>query len=409
MPEAQRRRALTITIVVVFFDMAGAGLIVPVMPGLLKELTGRGTTELALISGSMLFLYAAMQLLFAPLLGRLSDAFGRRVVLLGALLGLSIDYAILATAPSLALLFVGRAVAGICGASIAPARAVAADITAPNDRAKTFGLISAAGGMGLVVGPVIGGLLAELGTRTPFWISGVLVFATFVWAFFMLPETLEAPRRRPLGAPRARSSPTQYRESRALLILAVIFLMQLAAHSLYSVWAFFMIETLNWSALLIGLSMSMYGGLFAIVQAGLVGRATRRFGEQRLIIFSLLVGAMVYAALSMAQSTIVVFLLIAVGSLAAFATPALQSLLSKQADERSQGQIQGALSATLAVTAVIGPLVMTGAFAIFSDDIGVYWPGAPFVLAAVFVAAALAVFVGLVVGALRRQSQGGAT
>lgn len=375
---------------IVFIDMAGIGLIIPILPSLVESLGHTDVAHAALIGGELLFAYAAMQFLFAPVIGGLSDRFGRRPVLLGTLVALGVDYAMMAWAPTLAWLFAGRLISGVMGATWAAANSCIADIYPPEQRGRLFGLLGGAGASGFVLGPAIGGLLGTIGLRLPFVAASVLALAGAAIGYFIFAETLPADRRRPFTMARANPFGTLIRMARfpfVLGCLATIFLMQLAAQSQLSTWGYFLIARLGWSPLDIGLSVAAYGIAIAVAQGLVTGHAIARFGERRSALVGLIFGLPSYLILAFASAGWMIYLAIVVGAATGIAFPAMQGMMTARIEENSQGELQGAIASTVGLTSIIGPLAMTWVFGHFADTRGDYFPGAPFVLAAVLLVA----------------------
>ncbi len=377
---------------IVFIDMVGLGLIVPVMPTLLESLTGETVDRTAEIGGWLLFAYALMQFVFSPVIGGLSDRFGRRPVLLLTLTLLGIDYLIMAWAPNLWWLFVGRLMSGVMGASWAAANSCIADIAAPEERGKYFGLLGGAGASGFVIGPAIGGVLGSYGERLPFVAAGALCLVGATLGFFILRETLSADRRRHFTMARANPFGTLVQMSRTPVVLGflgVIFLMQLAAQSTFSVWAYYNILAFGWSGLQIGLSVALYGLLLAIVQGGLTGMAIARFGPRATCLLGFLFAIPAYLLFAFAPGSWAMIIGIVLGSFAGLTFPAMQQLMSERIAEDAQGELQGAIASIVSLTSIVGPLVMTGLFGAYSDAQGLFFPGAPFLLSCALLVAGL--------------------
>jgi DHA1 family tetracycline resistance protein-like MFS transporter len=378
-----------------FLDALSVGLVLPVMPGLILALSDLPVSRAAEIGGYLLFVFAAMQFVFAPVLGALSDRFGRRPVLLLAVFGFSLDYFVMAIAPSLVWLFVARLLSGFFGATYAAANAAIVDITPPEQRARNFGFAGAAIGVGLIFGPAIGGLLGEYSIRLPFIAAGVVTMALCLIGYFVLPETLPPEKRRAFSWTRANplGSVLSVAQSRiAVAVLAALFCVQLASQSYNSIWAFFTIEVAGWSPRAIGLSVALYGFLMAVVQGVLTGPVVARVGEIRAAYFSISIGVVVYLGLAFADGPASIYFWVVAGSLSGFAFPALQSLLSKNVDEDAQGELQGVVAASYSLTAIIGPLAMTQVFSAYTGESAVYMPGAPFILASALIVVSFAVF-----------------
>ncbi len=402
-PPPATNRILLFVCLVVFLDAMGIGLVLPVMPKLIEELSGVGNAGAAEIGGLLVFTYAGMQFLGAPILGGLSDRYGRRPVLLLALLGFSIDYFVMAASPTLIFLFVARFLSGVLGATYTAANAAIVDISDNESRAKFFGIAGAASGIGLIFGPAIGGLLGEYGTRLPFIASGVLALLTCVYGYFAFPETLRTESRREFSLRRANPigsilSVARNRETGPLVIvvLAVLFFIYLANQSYIAIWSYFVIEVANWSPLYIGFSIAVYGLSQAFVQGILTGPVIKRFGEVRAITFSLCIGIITFIGLALASKVpapgVAIYALILFGALSGFASPSLQALMTKNTPENAQGELQGANSSAFSITSIIGPILMTQFFSNFSDTEGVYLPGAAFLVSAFLVVVAMVTF-----------------
>lgn len=392
MSEQKHVHTLIFICLVVFFDALAVGLILPVMPDLIMELSEAPLGQAAAIGGYLTFTFAAMQFVAAPVLGGLSDRYGRRPVLLLALAGFSVDYFVMAAAPSLAFLFVARLISGILGATYPVANACAVDISTPENRAKNFGLLGGAIGLGFVFGPAFGGLLGEYGYRIPFIVAGLLSAGTCVYGYFALPETLPAESKRKFELRRANPFGSLLSISRfpiVLWVFAGIFFVQLAAQSYVSIWSYFTIELFDWSPQAIGISAAVYGIVLAGVQGGVTGPAVARFGEIRTAIFSLLLAVIVYTGMGLATQPLQVYFWIVIGGLSAMALPSMQALMSQRVPADAQGELQGAIASSYSLTAIIGPIMMTQLFASYTDELGLYLPGAPFLTGTVLICVAL--------------------
>ena len=386
------RHATLFAFLTVCIDAIGIGIIVPVMPDLLRELEGGSIANAAMWGGYLSFCYAVMQFLFSPLVGNLSDRFGRRPVLLVSLGVLAVDYLIMAMAPTLAVLFVGRVVAGIAAATYSTANAFMADVSAPQERAKNFGLLGAAFGVGFILGPLIGGFVGEYGTRAPFYAAAALAFFNFCYGAIVLPETLRKQNRRafdwrranPLGAFWAiRRLPT------VAWLMVALFLFNIA-HFIYpAIWSYFTKQTFGWSAREIGISLALVGVGFAIVQGALIGPILRRWGQTRTIFFALGFNFVSFSVLAFAREGWMAYAIMPVVALSALLSPALTGLMSSRVSDDAQGELQGAMSSVQSMTLIFSTLLMTQLFAYFSDAAApVYFPGAPFLLAATLTAMA---------------------
>lgn len=368
---------------IVFVDMLGIGLILPVMPRLIGEVAGVAVDRAAEIGGLLLFAYAGMQFLFAPVIGGLSDRFGRRPVLLTTLALLGFDYALMALAPTLAWLVVGRTVSGVMGASWSAANSCIADCVAPGKRGGAFGLLGGAGAAGYVLGPAVGGLAGEHGTRLPFMIAAALALGGALAGLFLLRETLPPERRRRFELRRANPLGSMLRMARAPFVLGCLltaFFMQLSAQAQLSIWAYWGELRFGWGPLAIGLTVTLFGVTLGLAQAVLTGRAIRRFGAPDTARWSLLFGLPCYLMLAFAPSPAVAIAAIVIGCVTGMTFPALQGLMTAHVDEDAQGELQGAIASTISLTAIIGPVMMTQIFAHFADGRGPYFPGAPFLV-----------------------------
>ncbi len=383
-------------LITVVIDAMGIGLILPVMPDLIRETTGGTLAQAAVWGGILSTAFAAMQFLFGPVLGALSDRFGRRPVLLLSLVVMAADYVVMALAGSIWLLLAGRIVGGVTAATHSTASAYMADISAPHEKARNFGLIGAAFGVGFVLGPVIGGLLAEWGTRAPFVAAAILALTNAAFGWFVLRETVTDRIRRPFEWRRANP----FGAIRAVSRLAgvgpliwVYFLYHFAAVVYPAIWAYFTAARFGWSPGLIGVSLAVYGLSLAFAQGLLVGPAIRFFGDARTVLLGLIIEVVSLVILGFISSGLLLLLLIPVTALGAIGLPALQGILSRAVADNAQGELQGVLTSLTAVAMVLAPLVMTQTFASFTRvDAAIYLPGAPFLLSAVIMALALVLY-----------------
>jgi DHA1 family tetracycline resistance protein-like MFS transporter len=400
------RHALLFIFITVLIEMAGFGLIMPVMPDLIMDLTGEGVGRAAIYGGAMLFLYAGLQFFLAPVVGGLSDRFGRRPVLLLALGGYAIDYFLMGFAPVLAWLFVGRAIAGIFGASYSAAGAYIADISPPEKRAANFGLLGAAFGLGFIVGPVVGGYLGDwFGPRAPFFGAGILAGVNLIYGYFVLPETLPPSKRRAFDWRRANpvGSLAQMRLYPAVVGLLAATMLYQIAHRVYpAIWSYFAIERFEWTKSDIGLSLGAVGIASVIVQGGLTRIIIPRIGEARATYAGLLIAAIAGVGFAVAPNGWAVYALIPVSGLAGLAGPAMQGLMSNRVPNDGQGELAGAVASLNSLSAVVGPPALTWLFGAFtSEGAPFYFPGAPFVAAGALALAAVAV----AAWALRRHAE----
>ena len=389
------KHALAFIAITMAIDMAGVGIIIPVMPELIRALAPVSIGEAAGIGGWLVFAYAGMQFFFAPIAGNLGDRFGRRPVLLLALVGLAIDYLVMALAPVLWLLFAGRIAAGVAGSTWSVANAYVADISGESERARNFGVVSAAAAAGLVLGPAIGGLLGAIDVRMPFYVAAALTAANALYGWLVLPETLSPVNRRPFewrranpigGLDQVRRYPT------VLGIMAALFLMQVATQALVHIWAFFNAEKFGWSPLQIGLSVTFYGITLAAIQGGLTGPVVKRFGEVNAGLIGLAAGLAAYLIFAFASVGWMMYAGIIIGCFGGFVTPSMQALMTRRVPPNAQGELQGAITCTLAITVVTGPLIMTQLFAAFTAPGAPYFPGAPFLASAFLIIASAILF-----------------
>lgn len=380
------KRALGFVLVTVLIDMIGLGLIIPVVPGLIRELTSADTVGASRYGGALFFAYAAMQFLWAPIIGGLSDAYGRRPLLLLSVVGLGVDNALTALSPSIAWLFAGRLVAGVCGASYATASAYIADVTTPEDRGRAFGLVGAAWGVGFVLGPALGGLLGAYGHRVPFFVAAALSLANALYGFFVLPETLAPRDRRPFSLKRANplGSLLALRQEKIPLGLATALFLYLLAGTVYpSVWTFYTMDRYGWGEGMVGASLAAYGLVATVVQAAGVGPVIARLGERRAAVLALAVDAATFVGLGLVTKGWMIFALVLVNAPAGIAYPAVKAVMSQRAPPSAQGMVQGAVGSLEGIASILGPLVMTGLFSVFAaKEAAVRVPGAPFLCAA---------------------------
>ncbi|MEO9897836.1 MAG: TCR/Tet family MFS transporter [Paracoccaceae bacterium] len=402
---ATNRLSLTFILVTVMIDAMGIGLIIPVMPDLLQEVQGAGIANAALWGGVLSTTFAVMQFLFAPILGGLSDRYGRRPVLLISTAIMAIDYLVMAVAGSIWLLLFGRVVGGITAATQSTASAYMADISAPEGKAKNFGLVGAAFGMGFVLGPLVGGLLGELGTRAPFFAAAVLAALNAMLGWMVLQETVTDRLRRPFSLTRANPLGS-LRVFRAMPtvggLIAVYFIYQLAFMVYPAIWSFWGQERFGWSPSTIGVSLALFGIMMAIMQGGLIRYVLQWFGDRGTVVYGLVFDLIAYMALAAVTSGTVVFILIPMAAFAAVISPALTGLMSQAVRDDQQGELQGALTSVSSLAAIFGYAVYPFIFAMFAQkeassaailNVALpYFPGAPYILSAMLVAVGLLLF-----------------
>jgi MFS transporter, DHA1 family, tetracycline resistance protein len=381
-----RKGSLTFIFITLLLDVTGLGIIIPVLPDLIKGMTGGDISKVSSYIGWLTFAYAAMQFVFSPVIGGLSDRFGRRPVLLCSLFGFGIDYILMGWAPTIGWLFVGRIISGITGASITTASAYIADVSAPEKRSQNFGLIGLAFGLGFIIGPVIGGLLGQFGARIPFFAAAGIALLNAAYGYFILPESLPPDRRRKFEWKRANPIGTMKHLGRYPVILSMIgslICVYLASHATQSTWTVYTIEKFGWNSKWIGYSLGFVGMMIAIVQGGLIRIIIPRLGQKRSIYFGLAFYAAGFICFSLASKGWMMFAFVIPFSLGGICGPALQSVISGQVPPNEQGELQGALTSLISITSIFGPLLMTNLFSFFTKSSSpVYFPGAPFMMGA---------------------------
>ncbi|HUS23458.1 MAG TPA: TCR/Tet family MFS transporter [Candidatus Binatia bacterium] len=391
---AASRRAVAFILATLLVDTIGFGIVIPVLPGLITQLTGEGIADAAVHGGWLAFAFAVAQFFCAPVLGNLSDRFGRRPVLLLSLLAFGVDYAVMGFAPTLAWLYAGRIVAGMAGAAFSPAYAYMADVTPPEQRARNFGLLGAAFGAGFVLGPALGGLLAQLGPRAPFFVASGCALANFAFGCVALPETLDPAHRRPFEWRRANplGALAQMRRHPAVLgLLGVMFLWQLGHQVLPATWSFYSMFKFGWSPVQVGASLAAVGVLMMISQGGLTGPLVARLKERRAAVVGLVCGATMYFGYAFATQGWMVYAVMLVWLLGGLTYPSVNALLSRQVPRNAQGELQGAVASLYSLSAIAGPPLMAHLFSAFSAPAArVYFPGAALFCAGLLTLGALA-------------------
>ena len=388
-----RKAAVGFIFITLLIDVMGWGLIIPVMPDLIAQLKNISINEASPYGAWLLSVYAITQFLFAPVIGNLSDKYGRRPVLLASLLGFGIDYIFLALAPSYGWLFAGRIIAGITGASFTTATAYIADVSTPETRAKNFGMIGAAFGLGFVLGPALGGLLAGLGTRVPFYAAAILCLLNCLYGYFVLPESLSKENRRAFHWKRANplGSLQLLKRNPAIGGLAIsFFLIYLAAQAVQGNWNFFTIYRFGWSEKMVGISLAVVGLLVGAVQGGLIRVINPRLGNEKSIYLGLLLYSLGLVLFAFATQGWMMFVFLIPYCLGGIAGPALQSILAGHVTSNEQGELQGALTSLMSLTTIIGPLIMNYLFYFFTNENApVHFPGVSFLLGALFMLASV--------------------
>ena len=391
-------RAVPIVLAAVLIDTIGFGIVIPVFPALITRLGQVGIDEATRIAGYMLVAFALAQFVAGPILGSLSDRFGRRPVLIASMLAFGIDYALMAAAPSLAWLFLGRGIAGIAGAIYGPASSVIADVTPPDGRSAAFGYVSAAFGIGFIIGPALGGLIAGFGPRAPFVAAAALALGNAAIMAFAMPESLDHDHRRPFRLRDAHivGAFKPLFENRMAAPLLVVALIWQLAHQVYpATWAFWATIRFDWSPGAIGLSLAYVGLIMALVQALLVAPVIERVGDRRALLIGLVFGAASFLAMAFVTAGWQTYAIMVVGALSGFVGPAVNGLFSRMVGPERQGALQGGLGSLGSVAAIVSPLMMTQTLAAGVER---GFPGAAFLLAGALVLVALGIVMGKVLG-----------
>jgi DHA1 family tetracycline resistance protein-like MFS transporter len=389
-----KKAAVGFIFITILIDIIGFGIIIPVLPQLLQQLmhvTDR--TDISAISKPAIFLtliYGLMQFIFAPILGSLSDRYGRRPVLLFSLLGFGLDYIFLAFAPSIGWLFLGRMISGITGASITTASAYMADISDEKNRAQNFGMIGAAFGLGFIIGPMLGGLLGELGTRIPFLVAAGLALVNALYGYFVLPESLDIEHRRSIDLKKANPISSLLKFKKYPAVLGLIFsllLIYLSAHAVQSNWSFANINKFGWTPKMIGISLAVVGVLVSLVQGLLIRVVNPRLGNEKSVYIGITLYALGLTLFAFATQGWMMFLFLVPYCLGGISGPALQALISAHVPKNEQGELQGSLTGLQSLTTIVGPPMMIGLtsyFSIKNNPNHIYFPGAAFLLGAIF-------------------------
>lgn len=385
-----KKAAVNFILVTVLIDVIGFGVIIPVLPKLLAEMNNVSLNEASTYGGYLLAAFAVAQFIFSPIMGNLSDRYGRRPVLLLSLFGFAVDYLILAFAPTYLWLMIGRIIAGVCGASFTTASAYIADVSTEENRAQNFGMIGAAFGLGFIIGPLLGGVFGEIGVRVPFYVAAGLSFLNFLYGYFILPESLAPDKRRAFDWRRANPVGTLkqlFNYSGIRYLLLAYFLLSLAAHAVNTNWTYFTMYRFGWSEFMVGLSLACAGVLVGVAQAGLAQKAYNFFGAGKSIYLGIALYGSGMLLFAFASASWMMFVFLIPFCLGSICTPNLQSYLSSQVGADEQGELQGGIASIQSLTTIFGPLIMTGIFYYTTqDNAPVYFPGSAFALAAVLVA-----------------------
>jgi MFS transporter, DHA1 family, tetracycline resistance protein len=391
-----KRLPITFILISVVLDSMGIGLIMPVMPDLIQEVEGAGLGTAAVWGGILATIFAAMQFLFGPTIGSISDRFGRRPVLISSLVVMALAYVLMALAHTIWLLIIARIIGGITAATQSTSAAYMADISKPEEKAANFGLLGAAFGVGFILGPLMGGLLAEYGTRAPFWAAAFLATANAVFGYYVLPETVTDTIRRtfswkranPLGAFRNIGSLPGLKR-----LMLITFVYTIAFFVYPGVWAYYGAERFGWGPGMIGVSLAVFGIGIAVVQGLLIRPIIRRIGERKAVILGLSIDVAAFIALGFVTQGWIALAMTPLTALGSIAGPALQGIMSRTAADNQQGELQGTVSSINAVATIIAPLMVTQTFWYFTHESApVYLPGAPFLLSAVLTLGCIFVF-----------------
>lgn len=405
------RHAITFVLITVFLDMVGFGIVIPVLPRLIEEVGQMSLAQASIIGGWMFFAYSAGQFFFGPLLGNLSDRFGRRPLLLLAIAGLGLDYLLQAVAPDLTWLFIGRLISGVCGASWLIANAFIADVIAPENRARYYGMMGAAFGLGFVLGPAIGGLLGEYGARVPFYAAAAISGINLIYGWFVLPETLAPANRRPFDL--ARANPfgafKVFQSYHGVVPVCVVLFAFFFFASVYqAIWPYWGMAKFGWSAAIVGLTLAIFGIITAAAQGLLTGPMVKRFGEYRVALFGLLFSAIGALGYGLADSLTVVIIMMVIHAPEGFVMPMLQAMMTRAVPENAQGELQGGISAVMNVAALAGTVFFSQIFGYFLSDAGPFQsPSVGFYVAAAGLVVTLGLYLALVRPAGDARQQGG--
>lgn len=384
MKKSKKQAAVGFIFITVLLDVIGWGIIIPVIPNLIKELINGDISEAAKYGGWLTFAYAITQFIFAPVIGNLSDKYGRRPVLLTSLFAFSLDFLLLAFAPTITWLFIGRILSGITGASFTTATAYIADVSTNENRAKNFRLMGAAFGLGFIIGPVLGGLLGQFGTRIPFIAAAILCMLNFLYGYFILPESLDKDKRRPFELKRANpiGAFLHLKKYPNLIgLVLAIFVLYVGSHAVQSNWNYFTMYQFNWTEKMVGISLGIIGLLVGIVQGGLIRWINPKLGNVKSIYFGLALYTIGMFLFAFATESWMMFVFLIPYCIGGIAGPALQAVVSEQVDPSEQGEIQGTLTSLMSASSIVGPPMMASIFYYFTHNEAPFlFSGAPFVL-----------------------------
>ncbi|MDX5321803.1 MAG: TCR/Tet family MFS transporter [Bacteroidota bacterium] len=398
-----KKAAVGFIFVTLLLDVIGLGIIIPVMPQLIIELTGVSLPEAAAKGGDLMIVYAIFQFIFAPVIGGLSDRFGRRPVLLLSVLGFGLDYLLLAFAPTYSWLFIGRIMAGIFGASFTTCSAYIADVSTPETKAQNFGLIGVAFGIGFILGPFLGGILGDFGTRIPFYAAAGVSFINVLYGLIVLPESLSRENRRDFSLRRANPLGTLnevLKRPKLRATLGALFFVYVASHAVQATWNYYTEDQFGWDIKMVGYSLGFVGVMSALVQGLLIRIAIPKLGQFKAIVYGFLFYILGLILFAFANQGWMLFAILVLYSLGGIAGPAIQGFMSNLVDKNEQGELQGGISATMSLSLIAGPYIMTKTYAYFANPTHEpHFPGAAFLLAAAFAALSLL----LVIRAMRKK------
>ena len=384
MSSNKKQAAIGFIFITMLIDITGWGIIIPVIPKLIKELIHGDISEAAKYGGWLTFAYAITQFIFAPLIGNLSDKYGRRPIILISLFAFSLDYLLLAFSPTITWLFIGRIIAGISGASITTASAYIADVSTPENRAKNFGMIGAAFGIGFIIGPVIGGLLGQYGSRVPFYAAAVLCLLNFLYGYFILPESLSLENRRDINFKRANpiGAFINLKKHKSLYgLLASLFIVYVASNAVQGNWSYFTMYQFGWDEKMVGISLGVIGLLVGIVQGVLIRWINPKLGNEKSIYVGLTLYAIGLFLFAVASQSWMMFVFLIPYCLGGICGPAIQAVVSSKVAPSEQGEIQGTLASLMSASTIIGPPLMSSIFYYFTHkDAPFQFAGAPFIL-----------------------------
>jgi MFS transporter, DHA1 family, tetracycline resistance protein len=383
-----QKRATRFVLLTVFIYSAGFGIIMPVLPNLIRELAGVSLSEAARLGAWIGAAYGIFQFLLGPLVGNLGDRFGRRPVFLVSLFGFGTDFLLMGLAPSIIWLFIGRSIAGGLGAIFGPANAAMADMSTAEDRAASFGKVGAAFGLGFIMGPAVGGLLGDFGTRVPFFVAAGLAFANGIYGYFVFPETMPKERQRAFSWGRANplGALANLGKIKGILPVALIYFFWVCAINVYAAsWTFYAPLQFGWDSKMVGASLTLVGVSMVLFQSFVIGKAVKRFGERMTAIVGLSYGMVSFILTAFITNGAIALVLNLLNGFSGLAMPALNAMMSQRTPPDQQGELQGMNGSMSALGFLLAQLVYNNALAAFtSDEAAVYFPGAPFLIAASF-------------------------